>query len=127
MLGYYQANIDLLNRKVRQELFVRERPIYTKVRDEAPVRYGLSASTQNSFIADGCIIEGEVENSIIFRGCRIAKGASVKNCILMQDTIVGEKCELQYAITDKKVRISDYRTVIANATFPAYIPKNTTV
>ncbi len=127
MLGYYQANIDLLNRKVRQELFVRERPIYTKVRDEAPVRYGLSASAQNSFIADGCIIEGEVENSIIFRGCRIAKGASVKNCILMQDTIVGEKCELQYAITDKKVRISDYRTVIANATFPAYIPKNTTV
>ena len=82
---------------------------------------------KNSFIADGCIIEGEVENSIIFRGCKIAKGASVKNCILMQDTVVGEKCELLYTMTDKKVRVSDYRTVIATATFPTYIPKNTIV
>jgi len=124
MTGFYQANIDLLNQKVRKELFVKERPIYTKVRDEAPVKYGLSSNVKNSFVADGCIIEGEVENSIIFRGCKIAKGASVKNCILMQDTVVGEKCELLYAMTDKQVRISDYRTVIATSTFPTYIPKN---
>lgn len=127
MQGYYQANIDLLNQKVRQELFVRERPIYTKVRDEAPVRYGLEAGVNNSFIADGCIIEGEVENSVIFRGCRVEKGASVKNCIIMQDTVIGKKCELQYVITDKKVRISDYRTIISSAGYPSYIPKNTIV
>lgn len=127
MKEYYQANIDLLGENVQRELFLTDRPIYTKVRDEAPVRYGLNAQVSNSFVADGCIIDGHVENSILFRGCKIAKGASVKNSILMQDTIVGEKCDLQYAITDKQVQVSNYRTIIATASYPAYIAKNTTV
>lgn len=127
MKGYYQANIDLLSESVREQLFTRERPVYTKIRDEAPVRYGLQSSAKNCFIADGCIIEGEVENSIIFRGVKIAKGASVKNCILMQGTEVGEKADLQYAMTDKNVVVSNYRTVIGTSTYPAYIAKGTTI
>lgn len=125
--SFFQANLDLLKEEVQDQLFCKDRPIYTKVRDEAPVHYGTQAEVKNSFIADGCIIDGEVENSIIFRGCRIAKGASVKNCILMQDTVVGEKCEMQYAITDKKVQVSDHRTIIATESFPAYIAKGTLV
>ena len=104
-----------------------KRQVYTKIRDEAPVRYGLQSSAKNCFIADGCIIEGEVENSIIFRGVKIAKGASVKNCILMQGTEVGEKADLQYAMTDKNVVVSNYRTVIGTSTYPAYIAKGTTI
>ncbi|EEG31178.1 glucose-1-phosphate adenylyltransferase, GlgD subunit [[Clostridium] methylpentosum DSM 5476] len=127
MKGYYQANIDLLSESVREQLFTKERPVYTKIRDEAPVRYGLQSSAKNCFIADGCIIEGEVENSIIFRGVKIAKGASVKNCILMQGTEVGEKADLQYAMTDKNVVVSNYRTVIGTSTYPAYIAKGTTI
>ena len=49
-----------------------------------------NAKASNVMVADGCVIEGEVENSILFRGVKIAKGAKVKNCVLMQDTIVGE-------------------------------------
>ena len=127
MKGYYQANIDLLSESVREQLFTKERPVYTKIRDEAPVRYGLQSSAKNCFIADGCIIEGEVENSIIFRGVKIAKGASVKNCILMQGTEVGEKADLQYAMTDKNVVVSNYRTVIGTSTYPAYIAKGPTI
>lgn len=127
MKGFYQANIDLLSENVREQLFTKSRPVYTKIRDEAPVRYGLQSSAKNCFIADGCIIEGEVENSIIFRGVKIAKGASVKNCILMQGTEVGEKADLQYAMTDKNVVVSNYRTVIGTSTYPAYIAKGTTI
>ena len=125
--AYYQANIDLLNESVRDQLFTKERLIYTKIRDEAPVRYGLQAHVKNSFIADGCIIEGEVENSIVFRGCKIKKGAVVKNCVLMQGTVIGEKAEVQYTITDKNVTISDFRTMISASTYPAYIAKGTTI
>lgn len=125
--GFYFANIDLLNKEVRKQLFLKDRPIYTKVRDEAPVHYGMNATVTNSFIADGCIIDGRIENSVIFRGCTVKKGAYVKNSILMQDTVVGEKCELDYAITDKNVTISDYRTIIATSTYPAYIEKKSIV
>ena len=86
--------MELLNPDVRRQLFPPERPVYTKVRDEVPVRYGINASAKNSMIADGCIIEGTVENSVIFRGVKIDKGAVVKNSILMQGTYVGEKSVL---------------------------------
>lgn len=124
---FYQANIDLLNEGVREQLFVKRRPVYTKVRDEAPVRYGVQSSVKNCFIADGCIIEGEVENSIIFRGCKIGKGAVVKNSVLMQGTTVGEKAEVQYVITDKNVTISDFRTMIGVNSYPAFVSKGTTI
>lgn len=125
--SYYKANIDLLNSDVRDKLFLKERPIYTKVRDEAPVHYRLKSTVKNSFVADGCIIEGKVENSIIFRGCKIKSGAVVKDCILMQDTIIEKNAKVEYVITDKKSKISEDRTVIGTSTYPAYIEKRAIV
>ena len=71
----------------------------------------------------GCIIEGEVENSILFRGVRIAKGAKVKNCVLMQDTIVGEGANVEYVITDKNVTISAGKEIKGADSFPVYVAK----
>ena len=71
-------------------------------------------------VADGCVIEGEVENSILFRGVKIAKGAKVKNCVLMQDTIVGEGTKLEYIISDKNVKITDGKELKGDEAFPVF-------
>lgn len=76
--SFYDANMALLDLNNRSELFCRERPVYTKVRDEVPAIYGLGAAVKNSLVADGCKIEGTVENSILFRGVTIGKDAVVK-------------------------------------------------
>ena len=125
--SYYKANMDLLKYEVREKLFNFDRPIYTKVSDEAPVKYGVNSKISDSFIADGCIIDGRVEHSIIFRGCKVSSGTFVKNSILMQRTSVGENCDLQYVISDKNVRIQSGRTLISNEQYPTYISKNTNI
>ncbi len=124
--SYFQANLDLLSEEVRGQLFCKDRPIYTKIRDEAPVKYG-TGSVHNCFIADGCVIEGDVENSILFRGCKIGKGAVVKNSILMQDTQIKDSATLQFVITDKKVQVSQQKTVIGTQKCPSYIAKGTII
>jgi glucose-1-phosphate adenylyltransferase len=125
--SYYKANMDLLNQENRDDLFDEKKSIYTKIRDEAPVKYGIDAHVKNSLIADGCIIEGTIENSIIFRGVRIEAGAKVKNSIVMQSGIVGKNCELNYVITDKNVIIGDYRSMLGSEDYPVYVTKNATV
>ena len=102
---YYQANMALLNSDVRRQLFNPERSIYTKTRDDMPTRYGISCDVTNSYIADGCVINGTVKNSILFRGVTVEKGAVVENCILMQETKVGEKTQLENVISDKNAVI----------------------
>ncbi len=125
--AYYQANMDIMKKEVRKELFNLTDPIYTKVRDEAPAKYGLEASAKNSLIADGCIIEGTVENSVLFRGVKVGKGAVVKNCILMQNAEVGDKCELNYVIADKNVKVGNYRSLCGTVDYPVFINKDSTV
>jgi len=127
MRSYYQANMAFLQPEVREALFPMGRPIYTKVRDEAPVRYGLKNKVSNSMLADGCLIEGEVENSILFRGVTVSKGAKVKNCVLMQGTQVGEGSNLDYVITDKDVTVKDNRMIMGFETYPVYIAKGSAV
>ncbi|MDP4119523.1 MAG: glucose-1-phosphate adenylyltransferase subunit GlgD, partial [Bacillota bacterium] len=100
-LSYFYANMSLMDPIVRRELFNRMSPIYTKVRDDMPCKYGLLSSVKNSLVAQGCVIDGEVENSVIFKGVTIAKGAKVSNCIIMQDTTIHENSSLSYVICDK--------------------------
>ena len=88
-----------------------------------PTRYINGSKVKNVMAADGCIIEGEVENSVLFRGVKIAKGAKVRNCVLMQDTVVGEGCDLEYVITDKNVTISADKEIKGTNTFPVYAAK----
>lgn len=103
--AYCKANMALLMREVREDLFTKDRPVYTKIRDDMPTRYGLSSKIGNSFVADGCVIEGTVKNSILFRGVKISKGAVVENCILMQGVTVGENANVSYVVSDKNAKI----------------------
>ncbi|MFA6866687.1 MAG: glucose-1-phosphate adenylyltransferase subunit GlgD [Clostridia bacterium] len=121
---YYQESMNLLKYDVRKSLFGKEdRKIYTKVKDSVPTVYGEHAKVSNSLIADGCLIDGVVENSILFRSVHIAKGAVVKNSIVMEKGIVGENSSLQYAITDKDVEISADRNISGFITYPIVIVK----
>lgn len=124
MAAYYKHNMELLNKEVRDELF-GDRDIYTKVRDSAPSKYGEEAVVKNSLISDGCIIEGVVENSILFRGVKVSKGAVVRNSIVMQDNIIGANTSLNCVITDKNVVISDRKTLSGCDEIPYFIQKGT--
>ncbi len=124
--NYYDANLALLVDENRKALF-GDQTIYTKVKDSAPTRYGNNAVVKNSLIADGCVIEGEVENSIIFRGVKIGRGTVVKNCVLMQNTVTGENVTLNAIIADKNVVIKDRRTLCGAEDHPFYIAKGSLI
>lgn len=120
---YYKSNMDLLNHEVREELFYKHGNIFTKVKDTVPAKYEETALVKNSLIADGCIIEGEVENSIIFRGVKIGKGAVIKNSIIMQASDIGEGSMLTYVVADKSVKINKGRTLTGLAEYPVVVAK----
>jgi glucose-1-phosphate adenylyltransferase len=123
MNEFYSANMELMKTDVREELFNSGRPIFTKVRDDMPAKYGLSSKVKNSTIGNGCVIEGEVENSVLFRGVHIEKGAKVSNCVIMQDTKVSSGSNIQYIITDKDVIIKEDRNLMGFESYPIYISK----
>lgn len=127
MLEFYEANMNLLRPDIRQELFSSYAPIYTKIRDESPAKYGINSMVKNSLIADGCIIEGEVENSILFRGVIVNKGATIKNSIIMQGTQVGGEAKIDHVITDKNVIIGDSRMLSGSPQYPVFIGKKAVV
>lgn len=124
---YFEANMALLEKDVRSELFSKYGNIYTKVRDEVPTSYKKGSDVVNSFIADGCEVYGTVEDSVLFRGVTVRKGACVKNSILMQDTYVGENVELDYVICDKEVKVTDGKTMMGSPRHQVIIPKGKVV
>ena len=126
--NYFACSMQLLTDEARNGLFhVKNRPILTKVRNSSPTKYSEGAQVKNSLIADGCVIEGTVENSILFRGVKVGKGTVVKNSILMQDTYTGSDVSLNCVITDKNVMIRDGRTLSGHETMPFFIGKNGSV
>ncbi len=116
--SYYKNNMNFLMPDVRKELFSSKQKIYTKVKDQVPTRYGKDASVSDSMVADGCLIEGSVENSIIFRGVQIEKGAKVKNSIIMQNSIIQKNCVLENVVLDKEVTLLGGKTVIGQPNYP---------
>ena len=126
--SYFNVSMKMLEDDVRADLFAnRDRQIFTKVRNSAPTKYDGKAKVSNSMIADGCTIEGEVENSIIFRGVHVGRGAVVKNCILLQDTYVGDNVSLNCVVADKNVIIKEGRNLSGHKTMPFFIDKGATV
>lgn len=121
--SYYDANLDLLNSEVRKALFPAGRPVYTKISDKVPAKYGVNSSVKNSLVADGCKIDGEVENCILFRGVTVSKGAKVKNSIIMQNTVIGENSDVEYVIADKDVQIGVRKKLCGAENYPVYIGK----
>ncbi len=123
LVSYFSVSMELLDPKNCGELFNPDRPVYTKVRDDMPAIYGLGSSVKNSLIASGCIIDGEVENSVLFRGVRVEKGAVVKNSILMQGSFVATGSSLNYTITDKSVAVTPNKTLSGAENYPVFVGK----
>lgn len=122
--SYFVNSMKLLDPSVRNGLFnVENRPIYTKLRNSAPTRYAKAAKVVNSCVADGCVIEGTVENSVIFRGVHVGKDTVVKNSILLQDTFTGNHVSLNCVVADKNVLIRDGRVLSGHQSMPFFIAK----
>ena len=124
MESYFACNMRLLENENRKKVFgIKSRPIITKVRNSPPTRYNGNAKVKDSIIADGCEIEGTVENSVIFRGVKISEGAVVKNSIIMQGSYIGKDASVNCVIADKNVIIKDGRTLSGHETMPFFIGK----
>lgn len=126
MKSYFDENMKLLDDDNLDGLFAGGQ-IYTKLRDDNPTRYIAGAVVKNTMAADGCVIEGEVENCVLFRGVKIGKGAKVKNCVLMQDTVVEAGVNAEYIITDKSAIITEGKEIKGTDSFPVYIAKHQVV
>ncbi len=123
MKSYFEENMKLIDEKNLDALFPKTSPVYTKLRDDNPTRYLAGSKVTNSLIADGCHIEGTVENCVLFRGVVVEKGAVVKNCVLMQDTVVKANADLSCVVTDKNVTITENKSLAGTESYPVYVAK----
>jgi glucose-1-phosphate adenylyltransferase len=123
--SYYQNSLDLLQATVWHQVFSKNEPIFTKVKDEPPTRYKKAAKVSNSMIANGCTIEGEVETSILFRSVKVGKGSVIRNSIVMQKCQIGENCVLDGVIIDKDVKIDNGVHLTGTVKTPYVVEKGT--
>ena len=124
-LDYYRCSMKIAkDPEARMSLFgKKDAPIFTRVHNSAPVSYKEGARVENSMLADECVIEGTVINSVLFRGVKVEKGAVVKNSVLFRGTYVGKNASLNCIVTDKDVYVSDGITLSGNDNMPFYIQK----
>ena len=124
---YFETSMDMLTPALKNDLFCAKRPILTKVKDMVPTLYGFNAEVSNSLIADGCVINGTVKNSILFRGVTVEEGAVVEDSIIMQNGVVGKNAAIRRIITDKNVTISEDAALQGAAALPFVVGKGKTV
>ena len=120
---YFCNSLSLNNKTVRDDLFHYNHPVYTKVRDRVPSYYGEDCEIENCIVADGCMLEGEAENSVLFRQVTLCEDAEVENCIIMNDTVIGEGAELKYVILDKDVVVRPGAKLIGSPKAPIIIKR----
>ncbi len=125
--AYYRNNMKFLDEDIRKDLFNPAYPINTKTKDQTPTKYGDNAVVENSFISDGCVIEGTVINCVLSRAVRVEKGAVIKNSIIMQDSIIEKDVELDYVVFDKEVHITKGRKLLGQNSFPLAIAKSSEI
>jgi len=125
--GYYKSNLELLKPNVWQDLFLKNGPIFTKPKDEAPTAYKNGVNARNILAANGCCIKGEVKNSVLFRGVKVHPGAVIKNSIIMQKSEIGANAYLENVILDKGVQITANKSLKGDTNLPMIIAKNTIV
>lgn len=125
--SYLQLNMDFLDEKIQKGLFYTGNPVFTKIKDEAPAKYGAYAEVKNSLVASGCVINGTVENSVLFRGVRVGRDVNVKNCVVMQDSVIYEDSDIEWVIIDKRVSVGPHTNLKGSRQYPVVIPKGETV
>ncbi len=125
--SYFKHNLELVKPENFYELFHDSGLVYTKVRDEVPAKYGMNAKAENSLVADGCVINGQVENCVLFRGVKIAEGVVVKNSVIMQDAEIQERVVLENVILDKEVIVRKGKHLVGQECYPVVIRKGTVI
>ena len=120
---YYQNSLALINAEMRHDLFEGNHPVFTRVRDRVPSYYGEGCDVKNSILADGCILEGSVDTSVLFRQVTIGKDAQVRNCVIMNDTVVGEGAQLECVILDKDVVVRPGAKLYGTPTHPLVVKR----
>ena len=124
---YFANSLAIVKKEIRDDLFGGNHPVYTKVRDRVPSYYGEECKIENCSVADGCMLEGSVKNSVLFRQVTVAPGAEVKNCVVMNDTVIGEDAELKYVILDKDVVVRPGAKLRGTAKNPVIIRRGEVV
>ncbi len=109
--AYYQANMDFLNPEVRNYFFKQYPDVYSKVDDLPPAKYNPGASVKNSLVASGCIINGEVEGSVVFKKAFIGNNCVIKNSIILNDVYIGDNTRIENCIVESR------DTIRANSTY----------
>ncbi|MDR0949947.1 MAG: glucose-1-phosphate adenylyltransferase subunit GlgD [Lachnospiraceae bacterium] len=107
---YFAANMDFLNPEVRRYFFKEYPDIYSKVDDLPPAKYNVGASIKNSLISSGCIINGAVENSVIFKKSYVGNHCVVKNSIILNDVYIGDNSYIENCIVESRdtIRANSY-------------------
>ena len=120
---YYENTMALLKKDIRADIFSGAHPVWTKVRDRVPCYYGEKSKMENVLVADGCMLEGEVEDSVLFRQVTVEEDAEVENCIIMNDCIIGKGAKVKYAILDKDVVVTPGAELCGTKTNPVIVKK----
>ncbi len=124
---YFHNSLALIDKDVRHDLFGRNHPVYTRVRDRVPTYYGENCEIEDCIVADGCMLDGEVEESILFRNVTVCEGADVENCVIMNDTVIGEGAELKNVILDKDVTVRPGAKLMGTGKNPIIVRRGETV
>ena len=124
---YYAHSMQLLTPEVRRELFPADRPVRAKPADKSSTYIGDEGRVLNSMIADGCHIEGTVEDSILFAGVNVGPGAVVRGCILFKEASVGANARLTDVIADKNTSIGEGVILRGAVKHPYVLPKGETI
>ena len=125
--AYYKASMDMLCPDKRRMLFPADRPVRTKNHEEVSTYYGENAVCRRSLVADNCIVEGDIEDCIVFSGARIAAGAKLRRCIVMRGCTVGEDARLDCVIADKYSAFSAGTVLTGSPKLPMVVPKNANI
>ena len=124
---YFRNSLALIQKDIRHDLFGYNHPVFTKVRDRVPTYYGEDCEIEDCLVADGCILEGEAENCVLFRNVTLAEGAEVEDCVIMNDTVIGEGAQLKYVILDKDVTVRPGAKLFGTPKSPIIIKRGETV
>ena len=120
---YFANSLALIDSDVRHNMFGGHHTVFTKVRDRVPSYYGENCHIDNSIVADGCMLDGDVKNSVLFRQVTICDGAQVEDCLIMNDSVVGENSELKCVILDKDVTVRPGSKLIGTPKNPIIIKR----
>ena len=113
--SYYKTNMDFLKKEVRDHFFVEYPGVYSKVDDLPPAKYNPGAKVSNSLIASGCIINGTVENSVLFNKSYIGNGCIIRNSVILNDVYIGDNTVIENCIVESRDTIRANSTYIGTA------------